>query len=365
MKLKLSLIHPNPNKKKINQGKLNREQIKKIKSNIEKLGFFGSLPIVKINDRYYLVSGHHRHQALLETYGKDYEVEVDLKKYNDEQILRGMVIENLTQRTGDFQELKENILLVEDYLNKHPKSLNTLRESRNIDESRQKLPEMQKAVAKDISIWIDNATGDIISHDVITEMINIARNLNPELVQEVRKKHDKGFDVRSDNSLNYTQAVMLSSINNHKEQKQLAKALKKSQEQRVREQGKLLSVYKTLDDNNLEEKEIKQKVKKGELDLKDLPVEKFKLEIKQKVNQIKKDPQEIRIVELKRLIRQGENLIGKTNGEIIQTCAFFESLIRTNLLYELDWNTVYDMLEVAQKRGSQYVKFIEKIRNKL
>ncbi len=102
MKIKLSELKPNPFKKQISKGLLNKEQVDKIKSNIKELGFFGSLPVFKKDNQYYLIAGHHRTQALKEIYGKEHEVEVTISNYNEDQVFKGMVIENLTQRTNDL-----------------------------------------------------------------------------------------------------------------------------------------------------------------------------------------------------------------------------------------------------------------------
>ena len=116
MKLKLSELNPNPFKKEINKGKLNEEVIHRIKANIKELGLMGSIPIFKKDNKYYLINGHHRVEALKRVFGKEYEVEVVKHNYNEEQILRGMVVENLTQRANDFKEEVENLTAIRDYL---------------------------------------------------------------------------------------------------------------------------------------------------------------------------------------------------------------------------------------------------------
>lgn len=267
MKIKLRNIKPNPYKKNISKGELNREQIDKIKSNISELGFFGSLPVFKKGDSYHLVSGHHRLQSLKEIYGKDYEVEAVVHDYNEDQIFRGMVVENITQRTNDFMELNENVVAIENYLNNHPEVLSKLRESRNLKSNYMKGDEQEnKATSNDISYWIDRNTEDVISHDVITQNLNIYHKLDPKLREGVNKKHDKSAEERGDESLNYTQAYILSSVP-REEQHDLSKALQNSREQRVREQGKLVSKYKQAPE------EVKKQIKKDAIDIADIDVE--------------------------------------------------------------------------------------------
>jgi len=91
----------------------------------------------------------------------------------------------------------------------------------------------------------------------------------------VKKKHDKSKLVRDEESLNYTQAVILSSIEDKQEQKDLAKVLKNSREQRVREQGKLLSKYKEAPE------EVKEKIRDGKLNLIDIEEATIDTQIKQ------------------------------------------------------------------------------------
>jgi len=155
MKLKLSEIKANPFKKQIDGGKLNPEQVQKLKSSIKDLGLMGTLPVVKIEQKYYLVSHHHRKQALKELGYK--EVEVTVKKYSKEKLLRGMVIENLTHRSGEFREESQNCVVVRDFLNDNPNDLHKLRESRSLPLNKRKHLDTQypQPVAEDIARWID------------------------------------------------------------------------------------------------------------------------------------------------------------------------------------------------------------------
>ena len=114
MKIKLKHLNPNPYKKKINRGMLSQDQVNKIKSNIKELGLMGSIPVSKKNNKYFIVNGHHRTEALKQVYGNNFEVECTEHRYNEEQMLRGMVIENLTQRAGDFREETGNLVILND-----------------------------------------------------------------------------------------------------------------------------------------------------------------------------------------------------------------------------------------------------------
>ena len=262
MKIKISDLKPNPFKKNISKGELNREQIDKIKANIKELGFFGSLPVFKKEDKIYLIAGHHRLQALKEVYGKDFEVKVEVEDYNEDQVFRGMVIENLTQRGRDFDETSENIQAVEDYLKEHKEILELIRvgsgdspRPRNWEQG--KRTDLKDTItANDVAEWIDKNTGKVLEKDVVINYMNINHNLDQSIKKQVEKKHDKNKEEREE-GVNFTQAIILSGIKDHKEQKELAKVLNDTREQRVREQGKLITQYKQAPE------EVKEQIKKS------------------------------------------------------------------------------------------------------
>jgi hypothetical protein len=272
MKIKISDLKPNPFKKNISNGELNREQIDKIKSNIKELGFFGSLPVFKKEDKYFLIAGHHRLQALKEVYGKDFEVKCEVENYNEDQVFRGMVIENITQRGQEFNETSENIQAVEDYLDEHKEILEGLRgeSPRNFSSEKGGNPRTNQITANDVAEWIDKNTGKVIKKDVIINYMNINNNLAPSLKKDVEKKHDKSKEERDEDNLNYSQAVILSGIKDeegkpdHKEQKELARVLNNTREQRVRNQSALITQYKKAPE------EVKEQIKKGSIDLADI-----------------------------------------------------------------------------------------------
>lgn len=251
MQLKVRHIKPNPFKKEIGGGKLNEEQIEKIKANLKELGFMGSLTVFKRDEKHYLVSGHHRLQACKEVFGDDYEIDVDVKEYNDEQILRGMVVENLTQRSGEFKEETANVLVVRKYL-LSCKDLYNLPKGRRTDLG-------EHIGSRQIAEWISKDS-TVMSHTKVAQLLSIADNLDEGLQAEVEKTH-KGSAERRGEVLSFVQAEMLSKVSDKNEQKDLAKVLKNSTEQRVREQSKLLTRYKEA------EPELKKAIRTGKSDL--------------------------------------------------------------------------------------------------
>ena len=257
MKVKLSQLKSNPFKKEINKGKFDRAQINRLKSNLKELGLMGSIPARKNGKNIEMVSHHHRVQALKEVYDSNYEIEVTLKDYSNEQMLRGMVIENLTQRVDDFKEVNENLKVIQKYL----MTVQTLNTHKKLDKKGRINRQEETGSVRQINKWL-NKNGEVLSIGTISMHLKIAENLDKELYDRIEKTHYGNASRRTDKDvLSQTQADYLSSIEDKEEQKDLFKALKNTKEERVREQGKLLSKYKKADE------ELKKKIREGKRDL--------------------------------------------------------------------------------------------------
>jgi hypothetical protein len=264
MKLKISEIKPNPYKKEINGGKLNKDQIERIKSNLKELGLMGSIPVVKIAEDYHAVNGHHRLEALKQVYGKDFEVEVTIHKYTDEQLLRGMVIENLSQRSGEFREETENLKVIRNFLKKKPK-VSVQPVNRNPKGGR---PEGEESGSiRDIADWL-NLNGEVMAQGKISQLLRISDKLAPELQEKIVKLKTQDKEMDKEPILKYRPAIALTKIDDHAEQKKVFNALKKSREKIADEQEKLITAYVQAPES------VKERVVKGEIDFADITLEK-------------------------------------------------------------------------------------------
>lgn len=262
MKLKLSQIKPNPFKKEIHQGKLSQEQVDRIKANIKELGLMGAFPVFKRGSNYFLINGHHRQEALRQEYGNNFEVEVIVHDYDDDKVLRGMIVENLTQRNDDFKENVENLVAIRNWLKRngrHP--------------SISKTKPFEDGSTSHIADWL-NKNGEVMSLTSIKEHLAVHDKLDKGLFDKVEKTHKGEASKRKDdNVLSKTQAILLSSIEDKKEQKELATIMinekKKDNSEAtgsaVRSQGKQITAYKKADE------EIKEQVRNGKVELKEVP----------------------------------------------------------------------------------------------
>lgn len=211
MKLKISQLNPNPFKKEINNGKLREEVIDKIRSNIKELGLMGSLPVIEKNGKYYLIAGHHRTEALRREFGKDFEVEVTVHNYSEDNVLRGMVVENLTQRMDELSEVTENLNVVRNYLKKQKKC--------SPGEQKARIP----GSIRDIYNWL-NKNGEVMSVVKIEEYLQIYDNLDKNLL----KKATKTFGgIKEEDTISISEAKMLSKLE-REEQKPMQKILEKT-----------------------------------------------------------------------------------------------------------------------------------------
>lgn len=265
MKLKVCDIKPNPYKKEINGGRLNKEQVERIKSNMKELGLMGSIPVVKIGEDYHAVNGHHRLQALKEVYGKEFEIEVTMHKYNDEQLLRGMVIENLSQRSGEFREETENLKMIRNYLIKKNNCSHHEQKLKSIKVGR---PEgLEAGSVRDIAKWL-NLSGEVMAEGKIGQLLRISDKLAPELQEKIVKLKAGDKEMDKEPVLKYASARALTAIDSHEEQKKVFNALKKSREKVADEQVKLISAYVESPQS------VKDKVVEGKIDFADITYEK-------------------------------------------------------------------------------------------
>lgn len=260
MKLKLKDLNPNPFKKEINGGKLDEDNVKKIQANIKELGLMGSLPIFKKDNKYYLIAGHHRVEALKRQFGKNFEIDIDLKNYNEDQILRGMVVENLTQRDNEHNEETSNVIAIKNYLTSHKillgkDGLIVRLSDKKISTGGRPEGTNEFGSISQIALWLDKDTGDVMRKSKINDLIQVYKELSPKLREKI---HKVSGGKAPEDVVTVNQATeLVRTTKDHNEQEELWKLMK----QEDGRPHKLLTNYKQAPD------EIKTKVLKGEVKL--------------------------------------------------------------------------------------------------
>jgi len=266
MKVKLCDLEPNPFKKYINEGRLNKDRIAILKESID----HGTLPehfyCRKNNGKWELTSGHHSIGALKEIKGFNYEVDVTEVDFSDEQMLIDMVRENITQRDTDFHDTREGIVLARNWLQSGEtdvKRFNTcLKDGRKAGEQHQPQPDSYRSIATFLS-----KNGKAVSYGTVSNYLKIHDRLSPKLLTIVNKQdHATASSGKKDKeTIGVRDAIKIATITEDwDEQEDLVGALQNSREQHGNLKQTNLTAYSNAPD------EIKDKVRSGEIDLADV-----------------------------------------------------------------------------------------------
>jgi ParB-like chromosome segregation protein Spo0J len=244
MKLKIWELRSNPFKSYINDGKLNDERLAVMEESIE----HGTLPehfIARRHDgRYELTSGHHRIEALKKKKGKDYEVDVTIVNFSDEQMLVDMVRENITQRDTDFHDKREGIVLARAWLQS---GASAVKQFHNIAKGKKGFqPIAQEDSCRSIAQFLSK-NGKAVSYRTVCNYIKINDGLSKELLQSV------GEDI------SFKDALALSGIEEEEEQKKLKEIIDDKEISNGEDRMALINLYKTLPDD-LQEQVLSNKV---------------------------------------------------------------------------------------------------------
>jgi len=260
MKLKLSELKPNPFKKFIRNGEMDEARLDVLKESIE----HGTLPehfFARNNDgAFELTSGHHRHKALSDMKGIDYIVDVTPVNFSDEQMLIDMVRENITQRDTDFHDTAESIVLARNWLQSKATTVNQFNSShktgtrkKGVSGCSESLPDSFRSIATFLS-----KNGKAASHVTVKTYLDIKDKVSPDIVKNV---HKVGGGKAPENVVTMKQAIELSKIDDEEEQHDVLEAMKREESGRPHE---LITAYKNAPD------EVKQKIRKGEINLSDV-----------------------------------------------------------------------------------------------
>lgn len=259
-RVKLKDLKDNPFRK---SDDLDDEQVDRLASSIKGIGLLGAFEVQQNpkTKKYHLVYGHHRREAAIKVFGKEFTAECIVREWDEDKMMRGKSNENLTA-TKDPKRLIREIGDIRDYLKKmHPDSGRIA-----------KTHPFEPGSLDDVCDWL-NKFGIIMGRSTISDLLNI----NDNLAADLKKRLDKGSanTQEDDNHINLSNAAMLAKLDTPTEQKEIWKALKESsgpRMHRVRTRAKIISKYKQLkkkaeveDDKNAA-KEIKA-IREGKKDI--------------------------------------------------------------------------------------------------
>lgn len=353
VRIEVNKVKSNPFKKFINGGKLDQDIINKLIEGYKQTTFHENLCARENKTKQIeLVYGHHRLEAVKRVYGKTHKIFLRIysyKEFSDEQMLLDMVRENMTQRGEDYRDMADCIMLAKKWLEG---SLSSGKQVYTTKKGGYHTHKVQEIGARQVAEFLSKQ-GKAISHAQVEKYISIEEKLHPDLKGKVAKGTRAGR--LEEESIGFEIASEISKFDK-KEQKMLSKEIEKAEVNKDKAK-KLLSEYKESSE------ELKQKLKRGEINLVDIPIEKLKEEVKKKAEeQIELDKGKIRVVHYKKFLREAGNQVGHTNTTILQTCAYLSGLEESGVLYDLNWKVMYDILESATTYGKRYVEFAGKIR---
>ena len=121
MKVKLKAIKPNPFRDFTNYP-IQDEKVKSLESSIKDTGYWDKLIVRQNGDGIELVYGHHRLQALKNINGEDLEIEVSVKDYSDDDMIKIMANENDAAYNATPANVDESVKAVRDYLESNPEA---------------------------------------------------------------------------------------------------------------------------------------------------------------------------------------------------------------------------------------------------
>lgn len=219
-KVKISDISPNPFKKFINNGRLNDEIVEKLMDSIETIGFHENIIAREHDSEVQLLYGHHRIEAMKRKFGKSHEIELQIKSVSDEDMLRGMVLENVTQRDTDAQDLMDSVVLVRTWLSSGVSDVqafhNTIKGKKGFQSIAS--PDSSRSIANFLS-----KQGKSVSYRTIANYLNIHDNLDSDLIGKVTRR--ESVSTSEDDSIGIVEATVLSKLDK-KEQKPILKQIK-------------------------------------------------------------------------------------------------------------------------------------------
>lgn len=356
VKVKLQDLHPNPFKQEISGGKLNEEQVSKLEEGMRQTTFHENLLARKRKEGgYELVYGHHRLESAKRVFGINYQISLKTVDYSDEQMIIDLCRENLTQRSNEFRQELDSVLLVKKWLEKNKPTVQQVDSRRN--EKGQLIGSNPSGVgARQVATFLSKE-GKTISKSKVADLLNMKSNLNKKILDQVTKKNTQETE-----GVSYKTAIALTRIEDKNEQKQLADAISKSQEERGGRPHEHLSDYKKAPDN------VKQKVLQGEIDIQDLEIELGVEEAKQTQKQGKKeDDPKIQVtyaIEIVQQYRHELNKLMKEAGQALYKVKQWKKLSYKwfdkrsskdmNQLLTSTKRTIISLLEEVEKLEEQF-----------
>jgi len=261
VQVKISEVKPNPFKKFINGGKLDKNRLAKMQESIEHGTLPNSFFARKYNGKWELAHGHHRMAAFKQKHGPNFVLNIYPVNYSDETMLVDMVRENLTHRDAAFQDAEDSVVLARAWLQSNAKvvkQFNNFQKKGNqgkrtdLGENHIDYRKIEKFLSKKAAA---------LSYVTVGKYLRIHDNLHPDLHKKVENLEKKGGCHR-EGELGIALAENIA-ILPKSEQLGIYKQVKRLRLGRP-DARKYIGRYRRADDLT------KKRVREGKIDLKDL-----------------------------------------------------------------------------------------------
>ena len=246
MKIALKDLGPNPFKKFINEGKLDKEKIELLKESINKDGFWDNVLCRKKNDKYELAYGHHRIEAAKQILGENYEADIPCKDLSDESMLRILGNENTVANQSLTIYQIDQVKITQKFLAEHPQISSGWKSGQ--DKGHGQKPDDAVSISKFLGEknW---------SKSKVADLLRLAQKLHPKILKDLRNVADSGGEY---SGLSVSHGIEISRLPEHKDQLQAYKIAKKHD--LSKEQTKAV-VSKIKAENEIKVPEIKKAAK--------------------------------------------------------------------------------------------------------
>lgn len=106
MRVKLKDIRPNPFRD-FSLYPIDQDQVQRLKQSMDSLGFFSGVTLRRADGAYEMAAGHHRKEAAAQAGIEEVDAVVDT--YSDEEMVKIMMVENMTQRGHNAASVLDSV----------------------------------------------------------------------------------------------------------------------------------------------------------------------------------------------------------------------------------------------------------------
>jgi len=283
-------------------------------------------------------------------------VEVILHNYSDDNVLRGMVIENLTQRSDELFEVTENLAVVRMFLKDNCSSAEQLLRKKD-SLGRTQSREEEAGSIRNIYDWL-NKNGEVMSIGKISEYLKVHDNLDRDLLEQTQNCLDKSRN--KENKISIEEAKSLARLDK-KDQRKIREILDETGLD-YKTKSKLVTQYLQSSD------EIQEKVIDGDLNIEELEIQREVEKNKKQYDEATKSKDDkIKIIRTSEILPNVREEISKTTRELDR----FFNKVRIVKFAKLSWGSNREkkdfrqFIDIALRKAENWVEELNRIQEEI